>query len=251
PSGHQRGAGPSSLYFGFDCWVCLWPAGVCGYGETVATAPCSSMVAAVAPIRVPTEVPDKILCGACYKITCQGHPACSTDGVTVTVADVCRGGPCLEEANHVDLSGHAFGRMAQPGREDELPAAGTVSMIKGWVGCVYDSPPALVVHPSATGQDFKFTLLFAPGKGMANWLTLELKEALHPTDDWKRATWWEGASWKFTDDDNKPIPVQAPLSIKLTWSKLQPEDDITAETVIPAGWKPRDTYYFNSSITLF
>ncbi|XP_048573194.1 expansin-B4-like [Triticum urartu] len=63
-------------------------------------------------------------CGGCVNIGCR-HPACNPDGVTVTFADYCSGGPCVDN-DVIEMSGHAFSAMALPGRESELRASPTV-----------------------------------------------------------------------------------------------------------------------------
>ncbi|KAM3294470.1 hypothetical protein ACQJBY_037389 [Aegilops geniculata] len=94
-------------------------AGVCGYGPAVAKPPFNAMVFAASANSAAA-----VACGRCVNITCR-HPACNPDGVTVTLADYCSGGACVDN-DVIEMSGHAFSAMALPGRESELRASPTV-----------------------------------------------------------------------------------------------------------------------------
>ncbi|CAN1340756.1 Putative expansin-B2 [Linum perenne] len=60
-------------------------------------------------------------CGSCYKVKCKSNPDCSKRPVNIVITDQC---PSTNE--HFDMSGHAFGAMALPGKEEIL-----VEFLKG------------------------------------------------------------------------------------------------------------------------
>ncbi|TVU10540.1 hypothetical protein EJB05_44080, partial [Eragrostis curvula] len=188
-------------------------------------------------------------------VKCSSHNACSQDWVTVTVTDVCRRAvPCLEDpkAAHFELSGHAFGAMAKPGRSDELRAASLVTVLYEWVDCQY-TPPAGIVYPvfqtlpGSTNEDFAMTVLYIEGFAIAKMVPVFLRNA--GDSDWQLMTRSQDrpAVWTLTDDSTRrPLPVRPPLSIKIdiTWV-TRGKDDVTviAEDVIPVGWQSGMTYY--------
>lgn len=63
-----------------------------------------------------------------FQVKCTGNAACSGNPVTVVITDNCPGGPCASDAVHFDLSGHAFGAMAESGEESELRNAGVLQV---------------------------------------------------------------------------------------------------------------------------
>nr|GEV56264.1 hypothetical protein [Tanacetum cinerariifolium] len=75
-------------------------------------------------------------CGDCYQIKCTRWPHCSGYPITVTITDECPGA-CNNVPYHFDLSGTAFGAMANPGKADDLRNLGQVDIQYRRVECNY------------------------------------------------------------------------------------------------------------------
>lgn len=76
-------------------------------------------------------------CGTCFEVKCSSNAACSGKPVRVVVIDICPGGPCVAEAVHFDLSGHAFGALAVPGKAEQLRGVGNLKIDYRRYICLY------------------------------------------------------------------------------------------------------------------
>lgn len=102
------------------------------------------------------------------------------------------------------------------------------------VQCNYAGRTIAFHVDSGSNQEYFAALIeYEEGDGDLN--KVELKEALDSSSwDTMQQSW--GAVWKF----DKGAPLKAPFSIRLT--TLKSGKTIVAQNVIPAGWKPGQTY---------
>ncbi|OMO78511.1 Major pollen allergen Lol pI [Corchorus capsularis] len=204
--------------------------GACGYGSGVEQAPFSAMVSAGGPSIYKSGKG----CGACYEVKCSKttNSACSENPVTVVITDECPG--CVSESVHFDLSGTAFGAMANPGEADKLRNAGTFPIQYRKVKCNYPGM-TIAFHVDAGSNPNYFATLIEYEAGDGELGSVELKQALD-TDSWQPMQQSWGAVWKLDAGST----LRAPFSIKLT--SLDSHQSIVATAVIPAGWTPGQTY---------
>ncbi|KAK1303823.1 Expansin-B18 [Acorus calamus] len=209
--------------------------GACGYGNAVETAPFSSMIAAGSP----SLFRNGRGCGTCYQVKCNNH-LCSRKPVTVVITDLCPGGPCFDEAAHFDLSGTAIGRMALPGRAEQLRGVGRVPIEYARVACEYPGRSVTFrVDLGSTPNYLSVLIEFEDGDG--DLARVDLKETPRRRSDRSGGTWrrmmpsW-GALWKLDAGGE----LRAPISIRLT-SRYSGKT-LVAKNVIPARWRPGAIY---------
>ncbi|PAN46597.1 hypothetical protein PAHAL_9G196400 [Panicum hallii] len=168
-------------------------------------------------------------CGSCYQIRCLNHPACSGNPETVAITDM-NYYPVAKY--HFDLSGTAFGALAQPGRNDELRHAGIIDIQFKRVPCIY---PGLTVtfHIEHGSNPVYFAVLVEFEDGDGDVVQVDLMEANSGWWTPMRESW--GSIWRL--DSNHRL--RAPFSLRITNESGQ---KLVAYQVIPANWAP-NTYY--------
>ncbi|OWM80169.1 hypothetical protein CDL15_Pgr019333 [Punica granatum] len=203
--------------------------GACGYGDAVGEPPFSSLVSAGGPSLFNSGKG----CGTCYQVKCTANAACSGNPVTVVITDDCPGGPCLSESVHFDMSGHAFGAMANSGQADQLRNAGILQILYRRVECLYHGV-TLTFHVDSGSNPYYLALVVEYLDGDGDLDMVELKQA--GTDSWlpMQESW--GAAWRLSSGS----PLQAPFSIRVTEGKSS--KSAIAENVIPGDWQPGGIY---------
>ncbi|GKV12856.1 hypothetical protein SLEP1_g23947 [Rubroshorea leprosula] len=202
--------------------------GACGYGTAVEQSPFSAMVSAGGPSIYKSGKG----CGACYEVKCSTNAACSGNPVTVVLTDECPG--CVSESVHFDLSGTAFGAMANSGQADQLRNAGVLQIQYRKVECNYPGKTVAFNVDAGSNPNYFATLIeYEDGDGELG--SVQLKQALD-SESWQSMQQSWGAVWKLDSGS----ALQAPFSIKLT--SLESDKIIVANGVIPAGWQPGKTY---------
>ena len=173
-------------------------------------------------------------CGSCYKIRCSKHPACSGRAETVVITDM---NYYPVAPYHFDLSGTAFGKLAKPGRNDDLRRAGIVDVQFARVPCEF---PGLKVgfHVEEGSTQVYLALLVEYENGDGDVAQLDLREAAGGRGISRRWTpmrrsW--GSVWRL--DSNHRL--QPPFSIRL---RSDSGKTLVAPDVIPVNWRP-NTFY--------
>ncbi|KAG5538650.1 hypothetical protein RHGRI_019271 [Rhododendron griersonianum] len=205
--------------------------GNCGYGPAVEYAPFYKYISAGGSSLFKNGEG----CGACYKVRCTSNPACSGNPVTVTITDFCPGN-C--GAYQFDLSGTAFGAMAVPGKADQLRSAGKIQIQYERTFCYYKGY-TIVFKVDSGSNPFYFAteIEYEDGDGDLN--KVELQQA--GSNYFAPMQLVFGATWKL--QSNTGSPLKGPFSIRLT--TLSSGKSLTAYNVIPANWRPGQTFRSN------
>ncbi|KAF8780316.1 hypothetical protein HU200_001415 [Digitaria exilis] len=166
-------------------------------------------------------------CGSCYKIRCSAPAACSGRTETVVITDM-NYYPVARAPFHFDLSGTAFGRLAKPGRADELRRAGIIDVQFARVPCEF---PGLKVgfHVEEGSTQVYFAVLVEYENGDGDVVQVELMESSSSSRVSRRWTpmresW--GSVWRL--DSNHRL--QPPFSIRL---RSDSGKTLVARDVIP------------------
>uniref|UniRef100_A0A0D9XPW5 Expansin-like EG45 domain-containing protein n=1 Tax=Leersia perrieri TaxID=77586 RepID=A0A0D9XPW5_9ORYZ len=199
--------------------------GACGYQKAVGQRPFSSMVAGGGPSLFRNGKG----CGACYQVKCTGNSACSGHPVTVVIAD---SGPGGNKPAFFDMSGTAFGAMANPGMGDRLRNAGIVDVQYKRVTCKYGTNVVFKVDKGSNPYYLAVLIEYENGDG-------DLKD-VHIMEQGNRLSAMQhswGATWSINSKDGKPL--RPPFSFALTSGSGHV---LVAPRVIPSGWRPGSTY---------
>ncbi|KAJ4954315.1 hypothetical protein NE237_011098 [Protea cynaroides] len=203
--------------------------GACGYGSVVGTAPFYSMVSAGGPSLYKSGEG----CGTCFEVKCTSNAACSGNPVTVTIIDECPG--CVSESFHFDLSGLAFGAMAENSQADQLRNAGQLEVQFRRVECNYQGYRVnFRVDPGSNNNYFAVAIEFENRDGDLS--EVYLQQAQNPNEWLPMQRSW-GAVWKL---DSGGTALRGPFTLSL--KSLQSGETLVAQNVIPAEWQPGATY---------
>ncbi|KAJ9552340.1 hypothetical protein OSB04_016385 [Centaurea solstitialis] len=205
--------------------------GACGWADDVKSPPFSSMIAA-GNSRIFLGGKG---CGNCYQIKCSRAPFCSGRPITVTVTDECPG-RCNDVPFHFDLSGFAFGALANPGQDENLRNLGQVDIQYQRVPCNYGGTKiAFKIQAKSNPNWFATAIEYANGDGGLG--SVEIAPAGSQAFVHMKNIW--GAVWQF---DINPS-FRAPYSFRLTSSPTRKV--VIATNAVPSGFVPGQTYFSN------
>ncbi|EMS57929.1 Expansin-B5 [Triticum urartu] len=200
--------------------------------------PFSSMIAAGGPSFFKSGKG----CGSCYQVKCTGNKACSGRPVTVVIADNCPDGICASE-DHFDMSGTAFGAMANRGMADRLRSAGQLKIHYARVPCNYNGMN-IVFKVDAGSNPFYLSVLIMYQAGDGDLSAVDIMQGGcapgHHNDHgapWMAMTQSWGALWLLQSNNGKPL--QAPFSFRLTSGSGKV---LEVTNAIPSGWSAGTSY---------
>ncbi|GJN30004.1 hypothetical protein PR202_gb18277 [Eleusine coracana subsp. coracana] len=174
-------------------------------------------------------------CGSCYKverkdlkvknilllqIKCTRHAACSGRTETVMITDM---NYYPVAPYHFDLSGTAFGKLAKPGRNNELRHAGIIDI----------QFARLVSTLRKVRTRCTWPVLIEYENGDGDVVQVDLKEARSQAWTPMRESW--GSVWRL-DSNHRLRP---PFSIRI---RSDSGKTLVARDVIPINWRPNTTY---------
>nr|KAJ0184541.1 hypothetical protein LSAT_V11C900504020 [Lactuca sativa] len=181
---------------------------------------------------------DEIL-GFIYKekdvgIVISREPYCSLNPITITIIDECPGA-CNNVPFHFDLSGTAFGAMANPGQADNLRNLGQVDIQYRRVPCYYGRTKiAFKIDAKTNPNWFAPAIEFEDGDGGLS--SVEISPAGSQQFVPMKNIW--GAVW---EADVSPS-FHGPYSFRL---RSPTGKVVVASNVVPNGFVPGQTYFSN------
>ncbi|KAL4580713.1 hypothetical protein LXL04_016915 [Taraxacum kok-saghyz] len=202
--------------------------GACGWANDVQSPPFSSMIAA-GNSRIFMQGKG---CGDCYQLKCNRQPYCSQNPITVTITDECPG-LCNSVPFHFDLSGTAFGAMANPGQADNLRDLGQVDIQYRRVPCYYGNTKiAFKIDAKTNPNWFATAIEFDNGDGGLR--AVEMATAGSQQFFAMKNIW--GAVW---EADVNPY-MHGPFSFRIT---SESGKVVVAWNAVPNGFVPGRTYF--------
>ncbi|KAI3676326.1 hypothetical protein L1987_85932 [Smallanthus sonchifolius] len=173
-------------------------------------------------------------CGHCFLIFCFKKPHCSGKPISVTISDQCPGA-CDNIPYHFDLSGYAFGAMANHGEEHNLRMLGQVDIEHKRVPCLYGvTKIAFKVGPKSNPNWFATAIEYTNGDGALS--HVEIADGGTKKFSTMDNTW--GAVWK----KDIAASFKPPFSFKLTSGDGK---TVVANNVIPENYSPGQKYSSN------
>lgn len=133
---------------------------------------------------------------------------------------------------HLDLSGTAFGLMAQPGKEQLLRNCGELQLQFRRVRCKLPPGTKISFHIEKGSNPNYLAVLVKFASDDGDIVQMDLQDKI--SSEWKpmKESW--GAVWRM--DSIKPL--KGPYSIRLT---SESGKKLIAKDIIPLNWKP-DTF---------